>query len=155
MEDLALNLFKNLYSGRRVLVTGHTGFKGSWLTLWLHALGARVSGLALDPESMPNHWSSINVEGIADYRVDLRDAQAVHKVIDECQPEIVFHLAAQPLVRLSYREPAETFATNVMGLVHLLEAIRTCPSIRVLVNATTDKVYAEHADSTVTPKTIL
>lgn len=143
---MALNLFGNVYDGRRVLVTGHTGFKGSWLVLWLRTLGAQVAGLALDPDTQPSHWSLLDLgDGVADHRVDLRDAEAVRTVFDNHQPEIVFHLAAQPLVRRSYRDPAGTFATNVTGLVNLLEAIRACPSARVLVNATTDKVYADHA----------
>jgi len=141
---MALSIFGGAYAGRRVLVTGHTGFKGSWLALWLRALGASVAGLALDPETQPSHWSLLRLEGVSDHRVDLRDAQAVHAVLAEHRPEIVFHLAAQPLVRRSYREPTETFAVNVMGLVNLFDAIRECPSVRILINVTTDKVYAEH-----------
>jgi CDP-glucose 4,6-dehydratase len=141
---VALNLFGNMYAGRRVLITGHTGFKGSWLALWLRELGAQVAGLALAPDTSPSHWSVLNLGNVADHRVDLRDAQAVCKVLDDHRPEIVFHLAAQPLVRRSYRDPVTTFASNVMGLVNLFEAARACPSVRVLVNATTDKVYADH-----------
>lgn len=143
MENLALNLFGDVYAGRRVLVTGHTGFKGSWLVLWLRQLGATVTGLALDPDTHPSHWSLLGFDDVADHRVDLRNATAVCHLLDTQQPEIVFHLAAQPLVRRSYRTPAETFASNVTGLVNLLDAIRDCPSVRVLINATTDKVYAE------------
>jgi CDP-glucose 4,6-dehydratase len=142
---MGLNLFGGIYAGRRVLVTGHTGFKGSWLALWLRGMGSRVAGLALDPDTQPSHWSLLGLNDISDHRVDLRDAQAVSAVLDACQPEIVFHLAAQPLVRRSYRDPTTTFASNVMGLVNLFEAVRGCPSVRVLVNATTDKVYAEFA----------
>lgn len=144
VESMALSLFGGVYAGRRVLVTGHTGFKGSWLTLWLRQLGATVTGLALDPDTRPAHWTLLGFDDVADHRVDLRDATAVRHVLDTHQPEIVFHLAAQPLVRRSYRAPADTFASNVTGLVNLLDAIRGCPSVRVLVNATTDKVYAEH-----------
>lgn len=145
MEGMALNQFGDIYAGRRVLVTGHTGFKGSWLTLWLRKLGADVAGLALDPDTQPSHWSLLGLHDVLDHRVDLRDADAVHTIFDRHRPEIVFHLAAQPLVRRSYHDPVGTFAINVMGLVHLLEAVRRCPSVRVLVNATTDKVYAEPA----------
>lgn len=136
-------MFDSIYAGRRVLVTGHTGFKGSWLVLWLRRMGAHVTGLALDPETEPAHWNLLGIDDIVDYRVDLRDAFAVRDVLARATPEIVFHLAAQPLVRRSYREPVDTFAINVMGLVHLFEAVRVTPSVRVVVNATTDKVYAE------------
>jgi len=141
---MALNLFSGTYAGRRILITGHTGFKGSWLALWLRALGAQVAGLALDPDTQPSHWSLLDFDNVADFRTDLRDREAVRGVLGACRPEIIFHLAAQPLVRRSYCGPVDTFATNVTGLVNLFEAVRTCPSVRVLVNATTDKVYADH-----------
>ena len=134
-------LFGGVYAGRRVLVTGHTGFKGSWLALWLHAMGAEVCGLALPPEAGPNHGRLLQVPLDAAL-IDLRDATAVRVALRHFAPEIVFHLAAQPLVRRSYREPAATFDTNVMGLVNLLEAVRATPSVRVVVNATSDKCYA-------------
>lgn len=144
MESLVLNhLFGGAYAGRKVLVTGHTGFKGSWLCLWLTALGARTTGLALAPETNPTHWALLGLHNVCDLRVDLRDGDAVRQALEHVQPEIIFHLAAQPLVRRSYREPVNTFDTNVLGLVHLLEAIRTTPSVQVLVNATTDKVYLD------------
>lgn len=146
MENLALNnLFGGVYTGRRVLVTGHTGFKGSWLCLWLTALGARVTGLALAPDTEPAHWSLLGLSEVRDLRVDLRDKQVLARTLDQVQPEIIFHLAAQPLVRRSYREPVTTFDTNVLGLVHLFEAVRTTPSVRALVNATTDKVYLDQS----------
>jgi CDP-glucose 4,6-dehydratase len=146
VEGLALNnLFGGIYAGRRVLVTGHTGFKGSWLCLWLSALGARVTGLALAPETSPAHWFLLGLNNVRDLRVDLRNGQAVRQALEEVQPEIIFHLAAQPLVRRSYREPLTTFDTNVLGLVHLLEAIRSIPSVRTVVNVTTDKVYLEQS----------
>jgi CDP-glucose 4,6-dehydratase len=149
LEELGLSrLFGSSYLGRRVLVTGHTGFKGSWLALWLQALGAEVAGLALDPDTDPAHWNLLGLQLAHDARVDLRDAAGVHAAVAAFQPEVVFHLAAQPLVRRGYREPVTTFDSNVGGLVHLLEAVRSCASVRVVVNATTDKVYEAHATST-------
>ncbi len=137
---LALNAFGTAYSGRRVLVTGHTGFKGSWLCLWLRALGSEVTGLALDPPSEPSHWGLLKLP-ITDHRIDIRDEAAVRRVFAAERPEIVFHLAAQPLVRRSYREPVTTWATNVMGTAHVLEAVRHTPDVRAVVVVTTDKCY--------------
>ncbi len=137
---LALNAFGGAYRGRRVLVTGHTGFKGSWLCLWLQALGAQVSGIALDPPSEPNHWDLLKLS-INDDRVDLRDEAALRRVFAAQRPEMVFHLAAQPLVRRSYDEPVTTWATNVMGTLHVLEAVRSTPDVRAVVVVTTDKCY--------------
>jgi len=136
-------MFSGIYEGRRVLVTGHTGFKGSWLCLWLASLGAQVRGFALDPDTRPSHWDLLDLRAVDDIRGDLRDPAAVEAAISDWQPDVVFHLAAQPLVRRSYREPVATFDTNVMGLVRVLETLRKTPSVRVFVNATTDKVYAE------------
>lgn len=141
-------LFNNIYAGRRVMVTGHTGFKGSWLVFWLQAMGAEVSGLALDPDTSPSHWNLLNIRGIADQRVELRDAEAVRQAIANQLPEIIFHLAAQPLVRRGYQYPAATFAVNVLGLVNVLEAARHTDSVRAIVNATTDKVYRESSVAT-------
>lgn len=137
---LALNAFGNAYRRRRVLVTGHTGFKGSWLCLWLRALGADVTGLALDPTSKPNHWDLLRLP-MKDHRVDVHDEAAVRKVLAEESPEIVFHLAAQSLVRRSYCEPVSTWATNVMGTVNVLEAARHTSGLRAVVVVTTDKCY--------------
>ena len=146
LEDVELSrLFNGIYAGRRVLITGHTGFKGSWLALWLHSLGADVGGLALDPDTKPSHWDLLGLRLAHDARVDLRNAGDVESVLAGFQPEVVFHLAAQPLVRRGYRDPVATFGSNVTGLIHLLEAVRRCPSVRVVVNATTDKVYELHA----------
>ena len=148
MEAVGLNgSFGGIYADRRVLVTGHTGFKGSWLALWLHSLGAEVAGLALDPEPPVSHWQQLALPIARDARHDLRDATAVQEVVSAFRPDIVFHLAAQALVRRSYREPAATFATNVLGLVNLLEAVRACDSVHAVVNATTDKVYEPPAGS--------
>ena len=141
MENMVMNrLFGNSYQGKRVLITGHTGFKGSWLTLWLKELGASITGIALSPETSPNHWNLLNLD-IDDHREDIRDADKLRKIILESQPEIVFHLAAQPLVRRSYRDPLETWTTNVMGTANLLNACRQCPSVKAIVVITTDKCY--------------
>ncbi len=130
------------WQGRRVLVTGHTGFKGSWLTLWLHQLGAEVSGMALAPETQPNLFEAARIGELVDsHFVDIRDSNAVTRVIAQVQPEVIFHLAAQPLVRRSYDRPVETFATNVMGTVHVMEAARQCGNVSAFVCITTDKCY--------------
>jgi CDP-glucose 4,6-dehydratase len=139
MEELVVP-FKGIYAGRRVLVTGHTGFKGSWLTLWLEELGARVTGISLPPATTPNHWDLLDLQ-VEDLRLDVRDAAPLTRKLAELRPEIVFHLAAQPLVRRSYRDPLETWSTNVMGTANLLEACRLTPSVRGIVVVTTDKVY--------------
>jgi CDP-glucose 4,6-dehydratase len=141
LEGVGVIQFGDIYRGRRVLVTGHTGFKGSWLTVWLNHLGARVCGISLDPESRTNHWDLIN-PGIDDHRMDIRDMDGVMRVVESFRPEVVFHLAAQPLVRRSYKDPIETWSTNVMGTANVLEACRQVDSVRAVVAITTDKVYA-------------
>lgn len=142
MEDLDLkSSFGGAYTGRRVLVTGHTGFKGSWLCLWLRSMGAEVAGYALNPDTNPSHWRALGLQIALDTRADIRDKNALEAAMLDFQPELVLHLAAQPLVRRSYEDPASTFATNVVGLVNLFEAVRKCPSVCAMVNATTDKVY--------------
>jgi CDP-glucose 4,6-dehydratase len=133
-------LFGGVYADKRVLVTGHTGFKGSWLALWLQAMGARVFGLSLPAAAGLGHHRLLQ-PSFDEALIDLRHAAQVRSAVQRFQPEFVFHLAAQALVRRSYREPAATFDTNVMGLVNLLEAVRATPSVRVVVNATTDKCY--------------
>lgn len=133
----------DFWHGKRVLLTGHTGFKGGWLSLWLQSLGAQVGGLALTPPTEPNLFEIARVaEGMAHSTIaDIRDFAAVQAQFQAFQPEILIHLAAQPLVRLSYQQPVETYATNVMGSVHVLEAARLTPGLRAIVNITTDKCY--------------
>jgi CDP-glucose 4,6-dehydratase len=132
----------DFWGGKRVLITGHTGFKGGWLSLWLQSMGATLRGIALEPPTEPALFAVARVaEGMEHHITDIRDFLAVKAQIDEFQPEIVFHMAAQPLVRVSYKEPVDTYATNVMGTVHLLEAARHCSSVKVVVNITTDKCY--------------
>lgn len=130
------------WQGKRVLLTGHTGFKGSWLALWLHRLGAQVTGVSLPPVTTPNLYTLARVGTLCDsHFCDIRDAEKLAELVVAARPEVVFHLAAQPLVRASYRDPVSTFSTNVMGSVHLLEALRRVESLRVAVMITTDKVY--------------
>ncbi len=133
-------MFGGIYSARRVLITGHTGFKGSWLALWLSEMGAEVTGLALEPEAAPSHWDAIALP-IDSQLTDIRAADAVQEVFAKARPEIVFHLAAQSLVRRSYRNPLDTWSSNVMGTACVLEACRNTPSVRAVVAVTTDKVY--------------
>lgn len=129
------------WSGRRVLVTGHTGFKGAWLALWLKQLGAEVSGLSLEPED-PSLFTQARVGDEIDHIVgDIRDAALVDAVVAKVRPQTVFHLAAQPLVRLSYEQPSETFATNVQGTVHVLDACRRVEGLEAIVAVTSDKCY--------------
>jgi len=130
------------WRGKRVLLTGHTGFKGSWLSLWLQAMGATLRGASLPPPTEPALFDVARVAEGMEHRVaDIRDFAAMKAQMDEFQPEIVIHLAAQPLVRLSYSKPIDTYATNVMGTVHVLEAARHAGSVKAIVNITTDKCY--------------
>ncbi len=138
-----IDIFHDFYRGKRVLVTGHTGFKGSWLSIWLHELGAEVIGVAQDPFTERDNFvlSGIRQRIKADIRADIRDGERMKEIFHQYQPEIVFHLAAQPLVRLSYDIPVETYQTNVMGSINILEAIRATDSVKVGVMITTDKCY--------------
>ena len=131
-----------LWSSRRVLVTGHTGFKGSWLCLWLDALGAQVFGLSNQVQPAPALFAQADLEQIVEHRIaDIRDAEAVYAIVDQVKPEIVFHLAAQPFVRRSFREPLETYETNVMGTANLLDAVRRVGGVEAVVVVTSDKCY--------------
>lgn len=130
------------FRGKKVLITGHTGFKGGWMTVWLRLLGSEVCGFSLPPETVPNLFSAARVEdGILSVIGDVRNLNAVMTVFSQFKPEIVIHNAAQALVRRSYRDPVETYATNVMGTVHVLEAVRQTSSVRATVVVTSDKCY--------------
>ncbi len=132
----------NFWKSRRVFVTGHTGFKGSWLALWLHSMGARVCGYSLDPPTEPSLYRLLPLEGqIRSIRADVRDQDSLVAAMQVFEPEVVIHMAAQPLVRFSYQNPVETYAVNVLGTVHLLEAVRKTPGVRSVVVVTSDKCY--------------
>lgn len=138
-----IDLFDNFFKGKRVLVTGHTGFKGSWLSIWLHELGAEVVGVSQEPFTNRDNFvlSGIGHKIMADLRANICDGQKMKEIFQKYQPEIVFHLAAQPLVRYSYEQPVETYEANVMGTIHVMEAIRSTDSVKVGVMITTDKCY--------------
>lgn len=133
----------NFWRNKRVLLTGHTGFKGSWLSLWLQSLGSQVHGLSLEPPTTPNLFTVAHIAaGMSSHTIgDIRDLPTVQSAMQAIKPDIVIHMAAQPLVRLSYNEPVETYATNVMGTVHILESARYTPSVKAIVVVTTDKCY--------------
>lgn len=132
----------DFYKGKKVLITGHTGFKGSWLCLLLTMAGADVTGYSLVPNTDPSLFNLVGIESeIHSVIGDVRDLNTLQKVFRACQPEIVFHLAAQPIVRTGYMEPVETYSTNIMGTVHVMECVRQCDSVKSVVNVTTDKVY--------------
>jgi CDP-glucose 4,6-dehydratase len=143
MEDLVKNgSSSSFWRGRRVFLTGHTGFKGGWLALWLAHLGAEVRGYALDPWTEPNLFTAARVgDVVEDVRGDIRDATRLDGAMREFRPEVVFHLAAQPLVRYSYEDPIGTYETNVIGTARVLDAVRRTPSVRAVVAVTTDKCY--------------
>lgn len=136
------DMMRDFWAGKRVLLTGHTGFKGSWLALWLHRLGAEIAGISLSPTTTPNLFTLAGVEQLGtSHFCDIRDQASLSQLIKNARPEVVFHLAAQPLVRASYRQPLETFSANIMGTAHLLDALRGLESVRAVVMVTTDKVY--------------
>lgn len=138
----AMGVAPDFWRGKRVFLTGHTGFKGSWLSLWLQSMGAHVQGYALPPPTQPALFEEAKVaQGMLSTVGDVRDLSHLTEAMRRFAPEIVLHMAAQPLVRLSYAQPVDTYATNVMGTVHLLEAARLTDSVRVVLNVTTDKCY--------------
>lgn len=130
------------WQGKKVFLTGHTGFKGSWLCLWLHTLGAKVTGYALDPPTEPSLFKLCSIDEFVDSVIaDIRDRERLNEAMKDASPEIVIHMAAQPLVRGSYKSPVETYEINVMGTVNIFEVVRTCKSVKAVVNVTTDKCY--------------
>ncbi|HSW70211.1 MAG TPA: CDP-glucose 4,6-dehydratase [Gammaproteobacteria bacterium] len=140
MEDLVMNT--TFWQDKKVFITGHTGFKGGWLSLWLHSLNAKVTGFALPPPTEPSLFSLANIENkLTSITGDIRDFSAVKQAMLDCQPDIIFHMAAQPIVRYSYHNPIETYATNVMGTVNVLEAARQTGFCKAFVNITSDKCY--------------
>ena len=145
LEEMGLimqSMNPNFWKGKRVFLTGHTGFKGSWLSLWLQSMGAELYGLALNPPTKPSMFEEANVgAGMRSTIGDIRDFSTVLAAMQACKPDIVIHMAAQPLVRYSYQAPIETYATNVMGTVHVLEAARQVGTAKAIVNVTTDKCY--------------
>jgi len=146
--DVIPDAAAGFFAGKSVLVTGHTGFKGGWLAAWLQMLGARVAGIALPPDTQPNLYTAAGVgERMATTFADIRHPAAIAAVFAECEPSIVIHAAAQALVRRSYRDPAGTYATNVMGTVNVLEAARRAESVRAVVIVTSDKCYENHGGS--------
>lgn len=136
-------MFNNIYKNKRVFITGHTGFKGSWLSIWLTKLGAEVCGYSLEPNTKPSMFEELKIDSKISKSIigDILDEKILEKSIKDFQPDIIFHLAAQPLVRLSYQEPVLTYKTNVIGTLNLLEAAKKCNSVKALVNITTDKCY--------------
>lgn len=134
-------MFQDIYKNRRVLITGHTGFKGSWLTAWLLRLGAQVAGFSNGIPTQPSHYELLDTANVQDFRGDVRNREELTKALHSFSPEIVFHLAAQPLVRESYLKPVETIETNAIGTMNLLEAVRTTPSVKAVVCITSDKAY--------------
>jgi len=133
---------QNFWQGKRVFLTGHTGFKGSWLSLWLFSLGAEVKGYALNPPTSPSLFNEAKVDSLIDSQIgDIRDQDTLHESMTKFSPDILIHMAAQPLVRYSYNEPIETYEVNVIGTAKVLEVARSCPNVKSIVNITTDKCY--------------
>lgn len=145
-----MRLDPSVWRDRRVLLTGHTGFKGAWLALWLECLGARVTGLSLPPESPDGAFAQLASEDADSRMGDIRDAELVREIMADARPSVVLHLAAEAIVRRAYRDPAATFATNVMGTVNVLEAVRTCEDVTAVLVVTSDKVYENASDEPAT-----
>jgi CDP-glucose 4,6-dehydratase len=140
VESLVMD--SSFWKGRKVFITGHTGFKGSWLSLWLHSLGSEVTGYALKPPTEPSLFDLCRINELVNSTIaDVRDYDSLSKAINVADPEIVIHMAAQSLVRDSYKNPVETYAINVMGTVNLFEVVRNCKTVKAVVNVTTDKCY--------------
>jgi len=141
MENLEIeNIFGGIYKDKACLVTGHTGFKGSWLSYWLSLIGAKVYGISLSPPTQPNHYDLLNYK-IKSYIQDINDLNSTEKIIRKINPEIIFHLAAQPLVRLSYEDPIISLTTNILGTANILESARKIPNLKAIVIVTSDKCY--------------
>jgi CDP-glucose 4,6-dehydratase len=139
----------NFWKNKKVFITGHTGFKGSWLCLWLHKMGATVTGYALNPPTDPSLFKLCKIDELITSKIaDIRKIDTLKKALLSSAPEIVIHMAAQPLVRRSYKDPVETYAVNVMGTVNLLESVRSCGSVRAVINVTTDKIYENREKTT-------
>ncbi len=146
LENLGVNvkaqIDRSFWQGKRVFITGHTGFKGAWLSLWLNQLGAITKGFSLEPPTSPSLFRVLNIAGIIESEMgDICDSQAIANSLREFNPDVLIHMAAQSLVRRSYADPVGTYSTNVMGTVHVLEGARGCPNLRAIVNVTTDKCY--------------
>ena len=144
-----MNIGRNFWRKRKVLLTGHTGFKGTWMTALLQELGAHVTGLALEPDTDPSLFQILSPwEGLTSHIIDIRDADAVRRAVQQCSPDIVIHMAAQALVRRSYREPVDTMTTNILGTINLLEALRTQSGVSAVLVVTSDKVYRNDESGT-------
>lgn len=143
MENLGLDMIdEEFWKGKRVFLTGHTGFKGSWISLWLFSLGVEVKGYSLSPSTTPSLYEEARIDGLIDSEIgDIRDLQKIKKSMLDFNPDILIHMAAQPLVRYSYKFPVETYEVNVLGTVNVLEAARGCSNLKSIVNITTDKCY--------------